>query len=60
MEILGQPHRLVNEDGRVFHHVGYEVRKCVRCGAEFICARSVSEQFCRYKECDGQEKVGSK
>lgn len=44
-----------NEDGRIYEHYGYDVRKCIRCGREFIVAKGYPEAYCRYYDCDRRD-----
>ena len=52
-------HLIINEDGKEFMHRGYEIRKCFRCGDEFLAGIGSPADVCGGKNC-GKEKLGVK
>ena len=57
-EVYRWSHPEANEDGKIYFHAGYDVRKCKVCGREFICGRFSARLTCGYPDCGkGKELV---
>ncbi|MAF43074.1 MAG: hypothetical protein CMI54_02735 [Parcubacteria group bacterium] len=51
-----EPHHFRNEDGKMYPHPGYEIKKCDnRCDNLVIVSRSTLKARCGSKDC-GKEK----
>jgi hypothetical protein len=54
---LQKPHDETNEDGKVTHHPGYEVRKCSTCGAECMASKDAMAPTCGMHDGNHLKKV---
>ena len=51
-EKLKLPHPETTEDGITHQHLGYEIRKCVKCRCMFIAAVVSPFNICGRKTCE--------
>ena len=56
--IPGEPHTEINEAGQQLRHPGYTLRRCNKCGEQFMVGRFAADVECGNPHC-GQEKVGA-